>query len=724
MPGERTALHRRQWMGSTALIAGVLGSTVQVAAWFGCDRLDRGVKVRGRRRGTRRRELLAGSALAGGVTALTLMANVEPSLAACVVTASPNTVDCSGTFATSNSSNLNASTSPSTANIQAFTTGGDIGVGASGSTVEAGANITGAGLAIFNFQAGSNVTVVNSGSVTNNDSGSLIGGLSIGANGGTFSYSGNGSAIWSVNNTTIPHAGLEIINSGSSSVGSSLGPVTGATFSGNNAIYIGSGTYFLLPNPPGPSINTGPVNGNISIFLQAGTLTANGTPSSGNGIGIFANADGGSGSLLIQTTGNTAINATNIGILAAGGTGSVTINTDANIGISTTPVTGISAFTSGTADVIVNQTGGAILATGTGISAASTGTGSVQVVTAGAVSAVQNGISATANGGNVSITVAPGSTLATANAANFWGIFAQNTGGNGSNTINMNGTVVDGGVFSSTVGTGSNTVNVNGKIFDSGGAAVEALSVDGAINVNETSVTIHALKGTVLPGFGIGAFASGAGDITVNMTGGRIGVDAANPVDFVGILAVSDGGTGNVSVTATDIFSRDEGIHAEITNPASLGNIFVRANGAISVTGSFAGIDAQNAGAGSIAVTNAGTITAGGAGILTTAVDGATSITNSGTVTGFFAGIDAESTETGSITVTNAGSVNATGPAGAVGIFVETNSGTALVNSTGSVTASRGIEVESDPGSIGIHANNVTATSSGGIKAQSNTGTK
>jgi len=334
--------------------------------------------------------LLAGSALASGVAALTLMANVEASLAACAVTASPNTVDCSGTFSTTPTSNLNASTSPSTDSIQAFTAGGDVGVGASGSTVQADANITGAGLSIFNFQAGSNVTVVNSGSVTNNDPSSLTGGISIGANGGTVSYSGNGSAVYSVANPNTGHAGLEIINSGSSSIGSSTAPVTGATFSGNNAIYVGSGSYFLLPDPPGPNITTGPVNGDISIFLQGGTLTANGTPSDTNGIGIFANTGGGSGNVLIQTTGNTVINATSIGInVQGGGSGTVTINTDANItgtarfGIRTDAVDGATNIT----------TSGSVFGGLAGISAVSIGAGPITINNTGTVRGGNAGIS-------------------------------------------------------------------------------------------------------------------------------------------------------------------------------------------------------------------------------------------------------------------------------------------------------------------------------------------
>ena len=90
------------------------------------------------------------------------------------------------------------------------------------------------------------------------------------------------------------------------------------------------------------------------------------------------------------------------------------------------------------------------------------------------------------------------------------------------------------------------------------------------------------------------------------------------------------------------------------------------------------------AGSGSVNVNVlSGSITSGAAGILTTAVSGSTNIANFGTVTGSLASILATGLGSGSVTVANAGNVSATG-SDAPGIFVQTNSGTALVNSTGS----------------------------------------
>src|SRR5262249_23922606 len=154
------------------------------------------------------------------------------------------------------------------------------------------------------------------------------------------------------------------------------------------------------------------------------------------------------------------------------------------------------------------------------------------------------------------------------------------------------------------------------------------------------------------------------------------------------------------------------GIHANNVTAQSSGGIVAQSNAGANVSiettdaisSAFSNGIAAFAGAGSINVNVlSGSITSGAAGIMPTPLNGPTYIANFGTITGLFAGIDAESTGAGSITVTNAGSVIATGPAGAVGIFVETNSGAAVVNSTGDVTASRGIEVQSTSGSIGIH---------------------
>src|SRR5262249_29320483 len=66
-----------------------------------------------------------------------------------------------------------------------------------------------------------------------------------------------------------------------------------------------------------------------------------------------------------------------------------------------------------------------------------------------------DGIFASSTGGsNLTVRLEEGATTKTNNPISFWGIRADTQGGNGSNVITMNGTVIDGGILSSVVGTG------------------------------------------------------------------------------------------------------------------------------------------------------------------------------------------------------------------------------------------------------------------------------
>ena len=409
---------------------------------------------------------------------------------------------------------------------------------------------------------------------------------------------------------------------------------------------------------------------------------------------------------------------------------------------------------------IAAQVNAGVIVNGFGLRLETTKTdGGISVINNGTISTIQNvdALSIIANGGLLTYD-GTGSVNQLGNCE-CTGLFAQNSG-NGSNIININGTIGGGGLQSTVEGSGTTTVNVNGDINGTSGRGIFTRSVDGTNTVNVTSGTIQAsFFNSDFPGVGITAVSTGAGNVSVNMTGGQIG-SIANPVDSFGIFAISTG-TGNISVTAETIFSNDHGVLAVIDNPASAGNINVTANGPIlvsgpgngieavtngtgnitvtnndvitalngigihangasgsvtvqnnsSVNGFSAGINAENFGSGSIAVTNTGSATGSTTfGIRTDAVDGATTITNSGNVSGGLAGISAVSIGAGPITINNTGTV--TGGNGGISIF--SDHAPVQINTTGTISGINfnGIRVDSLTGSITVHATSGTVSGS------------
>src|SRR2546423_318006 len=78
----------------------------------------------------------------------------------------------------------------------------------------------------------------------------------------------------------------------------------------------------------------------------------------------------------------------------------------------------------------------------------------------------------------------------------------------------------------------------------------------------------------VASGNGVDATSTGTGGVTVNQTGGTIGL-IGNRIGGIGINAASSGTAGDINVTALNVFSVDDGVQAAIINPASAGNINV-----------------------------------------------------------------------------------------------------------------------------------------------------
>ena len=421
----------------------------------------------------RRRALLASTAFTGAFIAV-IAGHPQSALAACAVTAGPNTVICNGTTTTTNFFvNIDATNNPSTDRQQVFTTGPVTG------TVNG--TVDGAGLSIFANQAGAPISFTNNGAVTTNQPEN---GLVLGANAGTVTYSGNGS----VSNTTNNGVGLLISTTSDIVVGTSGTPVT--------------------PNFRGTSgLQTLTAAGQTSVQLSGGTITS--TSNLGAGLALAA---AGSGSINATLTGNTSIvNASGIsgnrGIAATSTTGSITITSDANIGSSGATTrfgTGISAQTDG--PITITQTGGAIFAGGSALQALgvsgpvnvstaagssvsggiaiiawSNGAGDVKVTSGGTVTAVNDGIQArhfVGGAGNVTVDVAAGSAISAA----FRGILATNSGSGRIDATVGAGATVAGGAGSSGIsifGGGTNVLTNSGTI--SGGTGVDMDGTGGTV---------------------------------------------------------------------------------------------------------------------------------------------------------------------------------------------------------------------------------------------------
>jgi Tfp pilus assembly protein FimT len=132
---------------------------------------SRGIAAPIRRGMTRRRELLSGSDRAGSALALARSA-VDLQLAPCGVTSGPDAVAC-GHATAANSTGIDAGSALSNDREQLFDNGGASTPAASSrSAVNIGATVTGFGSANANT-TGSDVIVVNGGSVTLTPSGRL-----------------------------------------------------------------------------------------------------------------------------------------------------------------------------------------------------------------------------------------------------------------------------------------------------------------------------------------------------------------------------------------------------------------------------------------------------------------------------------------------------------------------------------------------------------------------
>jgi fibronectin-binding autotransporter adhesin len=670
-----------------------------------------------------RASLLAATALTGAAFTVygPISAAAQELPSGCAVT-SGGTVNCSGTFPTTNTTNTNGSVANSTDRIQLFNNGSNINA-----TIQPGTSITGFGLTLTQNTAGGTVSLNNQGSVTTNQNN--FNAIEIDGNGGTISYSGNSSSSAITTGGTGFFAGLAIFNNnnGDVNIGTAAAPATG-TFSGRDGIYVGV---------PANSENT--FNGNQNIFLSGGSVTetASATTTTSGGAALFGDARSGTGNVFIQTTGNTTIGGTTtgFGIIAATLSGNATIITDANIGTAGAPLgTGIlAAVASGAGSVNVNQTGGAIFATITGISAQANGSGNVTVQTAAgsAITMVPSegnagvGISAVSNTGNTSVTG-----LGTITAGT--GIFA------GSNTGQVNVaaagkvTATSGdGIHAATGGAGTITVANSGAIT----GAINGIEIDGnggtvsySGNGSAISTGVSSTPGVVFAGLAI--YNNGNGNVNIGTAASPVtGTFSGQQGIYVGIPANSENtfnGNQNIFLSGGSVTETSSAGGALFGDARSgTGNVFIQTTGNTTIAGTPTGfgIAAQTLSGSATIITDANIGTAAaplGTGILATVASGAGSVNVNQTGGAIFAtitGINAQANGSGNVTVqTAAGSaitmVPSEGNAG-VGISAVSNTGNVTVTTGGNISAGTGIAIATGGSGSAVVTN--TGTISGAL---------
>ncbi|MBN9245369.1 MAG: autotransporter-associated beta strand repeat-containing protein, partial [Mesorhizobium sp.] len=420
-------------------------------------------------RAARRRALLSGTAFAGVLLA-GVAGQADGALAACTFS-DTYTFSCGSMVSTP-------------ADWVAVHTGG-----VTTGTIEAGATISQAGLAV-NAGAGSSLDIVNNGTVT----GSLMG-LGLAADGGNVTYSGNGSASATL-------AGL-------APAGLAIGAKTGF-------IAVGTADTPVVPHFSGPAgLWTQTDIGPISVFLNGGSLSS----FDANGGGLVMQGGGNVSAAL--TGGTTITNAgtagTGYGIIADSISGSASVTSDANIGSAANMFGNGIGVTGGSGNVTLSQTGGTIYAATIG--SVALGAGAVNVMAAGTISGGVYGIVAASLAGTVTVTAA-GTISDTQN-----GIVAQ---GLDRTDVAVSGTITadDIGIFA---------VGTHVGVSVGNGATVQGTN-RGGVSVQASDSLIEN-NGTIT---GIAGVGSAIGTATVNNAGSIIGTS--------GIAVYLVGGADNIFV--------------------------------------------------------------------------------------------------------------------------------------------------------------------------------
>ncbi|AWM01289.2 autotransporter domain-containing protein [Bradyrhizobium amphicarpaeae] len=632
-------------------------------------------------------------------------------LAACAVTASPNTVTCNSTV-TTNTTNTDAASASSTDRGQAFSTG------AVSATINAGQTVSGFGLAVSANGAG--INVVNNGAVTTTQA---VHALDISTSTGNIVYSGNGSA----SNTANSGIGLNMNTNGPGTitVGTSATPVT-PTFQGSTAMQlIAASSINMAMN--GGSLTT------LSSFGDGALVSGGDVKVALTGNSTIINASGAMASRGLDIFGSVAISVSSNATI-----GGATAATSFNIGILA------SAFSaSGNDDVTVNQTGGTIFATNLGINASNgTGSGTVTVNTA-AGSAITltdpggSGIEASTNSAGAAVTV----NQAGAITGGAGGINAVIFSAANSRDINITSSgLIDAtstGINAFTAGSGNINVTTSGVINGPEGGGIIANSVDGHITVNVNAGTVRgSAAGFLNPG--VGATASGSGGATINIAAGAtvagpqfFGVTVSGTNNVITNLGTISGANGVLATGATTI------VNAGAITTSGEAVRFNSAGSTLEMRGPAATLTGQVYGSGTDTVRFSGTgantfdvsQVDSGWGLLDKTGSSNWTLTGTSTTTAIMTVNGGTLSVNGDITSTGGVTVNSGGTLGGIGTVSSTiiNAGGSLApgNSIGTLTVSGNLTfsgasnyvVEVSPGTADRTNVTGTATLAGTLRA-------
>ncbi len=553
---------------------------------------------------------------------------------------------------------------------------------------------------------------------------------------------------------------------------SATGTVTGATQDGIRAINSGSGASLTISA-------AGVSGGRYGIYARnegSGDLkvTATGPVVGQGGYGISARNVGGGGEIVVTaydtvTGNNYGISARNYGdgsitvtatdtVIATGGIGISTRAqaTSTDTTISAAGVEGASIGVRGanytTGNLSITTTGAVTGGTGAGIQARSyIGGGATVMATSPVTSASQEGIDARAFNDSTGLSVTAMDVQGQTD-----GIGVRNYG-NGDTSVTATGTVtgVDGkgitaltsastnnltinanainseyeGIAAYHQGTGNLTVTADGTVTNDKAEGIDA-RITNAASGGAIVIAANEVKGGAT---GIAARHEGTGAIEITANGTVFG-GFGNNASGGGIIAqiVNDSSTADVTVTADDVTSKQNGIEARnegagsvtviadgLITTANVNSDGIRAENfidgdvtvsAASVDGERFGILASNRGDGSIYVSASGTVTGRtGDGILAADPAGSNGLNvavSAADVHGGVNGIVAQNIGTGFLSVT-AG--NVTGEL-LEGVRASLINGTDATVSVGDVSAGRiGISASNrGDGSLSITAGNVT----------------
>ena len=342
---------------------------------------------------------------------------------------------------------------------------------------------------------------------------------------------------------TVSSEGIDAwITGGAASTGNVSVTGAGNIYANSSGIYAfnnGSGTVTI--NTTGNTTGGGDglraigYGGQVSIYNSGQVYAASN--------GIYARHNAATGGIDITNNGNVGSSTTSVGNLGiyarnfGGGTGSVSVTGSGNVYASNG---GVRTFNNGTGGTTVNI-GGNVTTNGNGFNVVDNGGGVVGVTTGGTISAGSNGVYANASGGAGSLSVTTNGLVDSAGN----GIVAiqSNTGGL---------TVTENGGISGKVGatgiraidyaaSGNAVVHVNGSIGTSGdhvgGYGVYARIAGGGTG----ALTVDGNGQIWADSLGIRAFSNASGDTTVNM-GGYI---------HAGSTGITAGNTGGGSVNVT-----------------------------------------------------------------------------------------------------------------------------------------------------------------------------